>query len=351
MPGNPIRALATAPLLLLATFLQPHHAYILTTPRCIAQHRAGPPPVMMAQRLEELTVYELKAVCRAKGLKVSGRKADLIARVAAAPPGVLPDVAAKKPGRGRGRGRGRGGGRGSKAKPAASAAPPPTAAPEPPLAAAAPTVNGVDSSTATGVVSPANGVANPEPAFARSEAETVAEVLTQSEAEEVEDNERRERKRSERRAKLAGYFNEEFQSVVGALEIRAGESYAAAFGMPEDRLQLNPQTAARYLESIKAESGRRLAWCRAYDAASGRGVLVDLEERSEWAVDTRALVVNAETPVSSTMLYAGEFVEYDGDAARLFSNGGVPEAGWVCGILGFPLMCEVQVAAAAGVAA
>ena len=54
---------------------------------------------------------------------------------------------------------------------------------------------------------------------------------------------------------------------------------------------------------------------------------------------------------SRRVLHAGEFVEYDGDAARLFSNGGVPEAGWVCGILGFPLMCEVQVAAAAGVAA
>ena len=55
------------------------------------------------------------------------------------------------------------------------------------MAATAPTVNGVDSSIATGVVSPANGVANPEPAFARSAAETVAEVLTQSEAEEVEE--------------------------------------------------------------------------------------------------------------------------------------------------------------------
>ena len=41
-----------------------------------------------ATSLEELTVYELKAVCRAKGLKVSGRKAELIDRVVAAGPGV-----------------------------------------------------------------------------------------------------------------------------------------------------------------------------------------------------------------------------------------------------------------------
>ena len=52
----------------------------------------------MTAKLEELTVYELKAVLRAKGLKVSGRKAELIARVAAAPPGVLADVPAPSKG-------------------------------------------------------------------------------------------------------------------------------------------------------------------------------------------------------------------------------------------------------------
>ena len=31
--------------------------------------------------MQDLKVYELKAICRARGLKVSGRKAELIARV------------------------------------------------------------------------------------------------------------------------------------------------------------------------------------------------------------------------------------------------------------------------------
>ena len=43
--------------------------------------RAGS-PAMSATALSDLKVYELKAVCRAKGLKVSGRKAEVVARVA-----------------------------------------------------------------------------------------------------------------------------------------------------------------------------------------------------------------------------------------------------------------------------
>ena len=36
---------------------------------------------MSVTALNDLKVYELKAVCRAKGLKVSGRKAELVARL------------------------------------------------------------------------------------------------------------------------------------------------------------------------------------------------------------------------------------------------------------------------------
>ena len=43
---------------------------------------------MAAQSLGELTVYQLKAVCRAKGLPVSGKKSDLVARIEAAPQGA-----------------------------------------------------------------------------------------------------------------------------------------------------------------------------------------------------------------------------------------------------------------------
>ena len=39
---------------------------------------------MSATALSDLKVYELKAVCRAKGLKVSGRKAELVERIRSA---------------------------------------------------------------------------------------------------------------------------------------------------------------------------------------------------------------------------------------------------------------------------
>ena len=85
--------------------------------------------------------------------------------------------------------------------------------------------------------------------------------------------------------------------------------------------------------------GRRLAWCREYSALSGRGVLVDLEQRSEWQVDARALRVPLGTPPA---LHAGEFVEYEPSAARALAAGGEPSAGWVTGIAGWPLMCECE---------
>ena len=59
-------------------------------------------PAMSATALSELKVYELKAVCRAKGLKVSGRKAELVERIIAAGSGVPSSPPAKK-GRGRGK--------------------------------------------------------------------------------------------------------------------------------------------------------------------------------------------------------------------------------------------------------
>ena len=56
-----------------------------------ASRRAAAVPsaltMMAASRLEDLKVYELKAVCRAKGLKVSGRKAELVERILEAGPG------------------------------------------------------------------------------------------------------------------------------------------------------------------------------------------------------------------------------------------------------------------------
>eukprot|EP00966_Prymnesium_polylepis_P316433 7311633-Prymnesium_polylepis.1 len=58
--------------------------------------RHRPCLLAVASSLADLKVYELKAVCRAKGLKVSGRKAELIARIEAAPLGVAKPSASKK---------------------------------------------------------------------------------------------------------------------------------------------------------------------------------------------------------------------------------------------------------------
>ena len=58
--------------------------------------RAGS-PAMSATALSDLKVYELKAVCRAKGLKVSGRKAELVERImTSSVGGAAPSAPAKK---------------------------------------------------------------------------------------------------------------------------------------------------------------------------------------------------------------------------------------------------------------
>jgi len=46
-------------------------------------------PAMAAKNLVDLRVYELKAVCSAKGLKVSGNKADLIKRIELSAQGIV----------------------------------------------------------------------------------------------------------------------------------------------------------------------------------------------------------------------------------------------------------------------
>ena len=52
--------------------------------------------------------------------------------------------------------------------------------------------------------------------------------------------------------------------------------------MPEEYTKtLRNEYQARYLESIKAESGRRLAWCRAFDAASSSTPLSQRRSRSK----------------------------------------------------------------------
>ena len=310
-----------------------------------------------AVRLDDLKVYELKAVCRAKGLKVSGRKAELIARIAAAPPGVVADTAASR-GRGgsrRGRGPGRGGrGDTRQAREPDRQPPTPSSAAVGPVEAAAAAIPSVaidaggawpSSSAQAGVPVAASmdGGAQLPPAD--------VEVVADEAAFEADDRERRALRRAERRAKLTQYFDEEFRGVLGALELRAGAQYQAQFSAAAERAALPAAPpaagvgtgAAACIEAARTR-GRRLAWCKSFDASLGTGVITDLEERREWAVDRLALSVDARAvTLDCRVLHPGEFCEYDPLLAQEYAEGGAPRDTWVGGLLGWPLMCEARV--------
>ena len=137
---------------------------------------------MSATALSDLKVYELKAVCRAKGLKVSGRKAELVERImaagAASSAGAAPPKPAKKS-------------RAKKATSAASAAtaaaataapPPATAPPQSPLPP-----------PAAGSTSDADVLSGPTSAMPRSAnadaavgGDAAPDVLSAEEADEME---------------------------------------------------------------------------------------------------------------------------------------------------------------------
>ena len=51
--------------------------------------------------------------------------------------------------------------------------------------------------------------------------------------------------------------------------------------------------------------GHRLAWCRAFDALSGVGTLVDLEDQTEVHVERAALRTEDDLPWDQRVLYAG----------------------------------------------
>lgn len=292
----------------------------------------------------------LKALCRAKGLKVSGRKAELIERLAEAPPGLEVNAEAEKP----------------MAPPMDEATPSPSSTAG--AGVAPPTASSVAPMFSTSV--PAATVNSNLGASPRAVQTQDVEVLGRQEAEEADDIAYRAQRRAARRAKLSQYFEEEYAAVVGALEIRAGDIYQRAMGAaasvgeplaggdptpPSRPPQSAPQPtanpaadASRYIDAMRA-SGRRLAWCRSFDGATGVGILVDLEERAEWKVDRRALRLtdDASLPTRRRVLHPGEFVEYEPRAAAEFSEGGMPNGGWVSGILGWPLMCETSADASA----
>ena len=316
---------------------------LLTPPAMRRSPTIRPHPVLMeASSLADLKVYELKAVCRAKGLKVSGRKAELIERIENAPLGMAPPAPSRKP-RAKGKGRAatkgkaapvdfgepgeRGGGRGVSTAGGGGGSP----LPDPPA--------------------PVTPSATP---FDMGGESVRVEVVSEVEVEEEERATRRRDRRSERRAKLSQYFDEEYGKVVGELRSVAGSTYAAAFGAPEPvaigggvaTLQvIRSERAPPRAVGDAADRGRRLAWCRGYDREGGSGVLVDLIDKSEIAVSRSALSVRSDVADEARALFPGEFVEYEPEGATLVAGGRAGEAsGWVHGVMGWPLMCETQTA-------
>ncbi|KAL1529819.1 hypothetical protein AB1Y20_000751 [Prymnesium parvum] len=271
---------------------------------------------LAAPTLADLKVYELKAVCRAKGLKVSGRKAELIARIEAAPRGVTPVA----PSRARG-------------------APPRRASSSSPDAEAA----GADTSGTAAARGAPIGESR------RAAAATEVDVVDDAEMERSELASRRASRRAQRREKLAGYFSEEYSKLVGDLQADAGPAFSRAFGVEEVSIgagaaliQIGRGGATRqYQESVHSR-GRCLAWCKSFDAPRGCGVLIDLASGDEIAVRRAHLSTSPSVPQHARVLYPGEFIEYDPRLTSAADSADTPaaERGLVSGLLEWPLMCE-----------
>ena len=153
-------------------------AFSVWTPTDRWQPRTSLPrtgsPAMSATALSDLKVYELKAVCRAKGLKVSGRKAELVERImaagAASSAGAAPSKPAKK----------------SRAKKATSAATAASATAAPPPATAPP--QSPLPPPAAGSTSDADVLSGPTSANADAAVggDAAPDVLSAEEADEME---------------------------------------------------------------------------------------------------------------------------------------------------------------------
>ena len=349
---------------------------------------------MAAQSLGELTVYQLKAVCRAKGLPVSGKKSDLVARIEAAPQGAAaaaPAADAEAPladdvvlaGTSRAltvarlksalaaRGLAVGGRKPellarlqlairaapSAAEAAAADADDALFAAATPLDEAPPAEGGMaEEAEVMASMGGVNGMGGGVNGGASPSIEVISETRALDALDLEDDVERRRRRRAERRGKLASYFSEEYAKAVDQLSVAAGPSYAQALpdpiapvaalprvasALPAEEVQVG-DVSVSFAAPVPAVDGYRLAWCRSFDAATGEGTLVDLEKRVVWRVDRAALAAAAiAVPADRRALIAGEFVQYDPNAAAALARGGaVAPGGWVRGILGWPLMCQ-----------
>lgn len=265
------------------------------SPRIRERHA---PCLLAATSLSDLKVYELKAVCRAKGLKVSGRKAELIARIEAAPLGVA-------------------------SRPLEQTQKSQNSSPED----ASETSNDFDSPISIlrdderGPRDISEGSPIPLPgSSSTSSAASPVRVQVDVVDEETERAAQRDTRRAARRQKLASYFSEEYTKLVGELEVEAGPAFVDAFGIVEQvsigggaallRIGRDQGSTPPYFEAVQ-ERGRRLAWCKRFDSLQGTGVLVDIRDGREFPVSRSDLCTQASVAVHARMLYPGEFVEYD----------------------------------------
>lgn len=338
------------------------------------------------QSLRDLKVYELKAICRAKGLKVTGRKDELIGRIENSPAGGQRQSARQTPRQPRPKNawmlfmakyREEHATEAMKATQIASAAGATWRAMSeedkaPFLAEAARLKQEYD----LGTESPAPAE-SPRPSTGRdvgvnvvdipdnrvsavevvdadyedvSTVEVVGPEITHAEVEIVSEEDfettlvekRRERRSAERKARLAKYFSEEYTKVQSQLEKAAGAPYVEAFdnsGVESISLLGTEVTYRRESKSNQPApavgptmQGYRLAWCHSFDARTGVGTIVDLEREGEIQVSRQALKTSDMVLVEQRQLFPGEFVQYDPSA----QNG---EA-WVQGVSGWPLMCQ-----------
>ncbi|EOD12347.1 hypothetical protein EMIHUDRAFT_104224 [Emiliania huxleyi CCMP1516] len=302
--------------------------------RVLPATRRVPLPVVASaaagKTLAELKVYELKAVCKAKGLKVSGKKADLVRRIELSAQGII-DAPRRGPRR-------------ASAAPAAPPAATASAATPSPPAAATPAPPAAAAPAAS-----QRRPLDPPAELATRAAPVDADVLSAEEGYAADRAAERVRRRGERRAKLQSYVDEEYLKVTGELASAAGAPYGLLTQVEAVRLldeappvELSVALpAARLHSDAAAARGRRLGWCSGFDASSGTGTLVDLEEKAVWRLDLASLAVSRGVPPAERALSVGEFVEYEPAAAAEFAAGGAPPP-WVQGILGWPLMCEAR---------
>ncbi|KAJ1627057.1 hypothetical protein T492DRAFT_191395 [Pavlovales sp. CCMP2436] len=337
----------------IATPVHPVVYPLLASPRPIP---AGPIPIHSGH---------LKAICRAKGLKVGGRKVTLLDRIHEADEAAV--IAAPLSSGG--------------AIPIALSARPAFGSADDWGALSSPTFFQVFVDVGPGATRAERGSSTAAELSTYTSAAQV-DVLSAEDTMELELAERR----AQRRQRLQQYYVEEVDKISSGMgelspgavsaDEMASRLYATPYPVEFERLQgragagyalvmaaeeavpiggsglsisyARPIADVPRLPSGAAVAGAalRLAWCREFSSSEGMGVLVDLATQSEFVVRRAQLRLSDEfskeagnrqsLPVESQCLYRGEFVEYElGQGER-----GAIVVCRVQGVHGWPLMCD-----------